>query len=58
MMLHCAFEQVPPGGVQIPQLKLQQTSVTLQVLGPHMTLIGAWGALHKTFGQSPPGAVQ
>ena len=24
MMLHCVCEQVPPGGVQMPQLKLQQ----------------------------------
>jgi hypothetical protein len=58
MISHASFEQVPPGGTQIPQLKLQQTCVVLQVLGPQGTLIGASGTPHITFGQLPPGGVQ
>ena len=44
MPVHGSFEQVPPEGTHIPQLGLQQTSDTLQVLGPHRVLTGAWGA--------------
>jgi hypothetical protein len=40
--------------VQIPQLALQQTSPTLQVLGPHETLIGEIGP-QRTWLQEAPG---
>jgi hypothetical protein len=30
---------VPPGGVQMPQLALQQTSPTLHVFSPQRTLV-------------------
>jgi hypothetical protein len=52
-----SFEQVPPDGTQMPQLALQQTSDTLQVLGPHGALIGAAGDAQKS-GQVSPGETQ
>jgi hypothetical protein len=44
MPVQGSFEQVPPGGTQIPQLGLQQTSLTLHVFGPHGALTGNVGA--------------
>ena len=55
---HKSFEQSAPGGVQMPQLGLQHTSVTLQVLIPHGELTGEDGAPQKTLVQAPPGGVQ
>src|SRR5260221_3756807 len=52
------LEQSPPGGVQMPQLGLQHTSVTLQVLIPQGVLTGDDGAPQKTLVQAPPGGVQ
>jgi len=37
---HSCCEQVPSGGVQMPQLELQQTSPLLHVVGPHGTTLG------------------
>jgi hypothetical protein len=51
--LHCA-----PGAVQMPQLALQQTCPTLQVLGPHMTLEATLATPHNCCEQLSPGAVQ
>lgn len=50
-------EQVPPGGVQMPQLALQQTSPTLQVLGPQGTLKGEM-APQSIWLQVAPGGLQ
>jgi hypothetical protein len=55
---HRVFEHSAPGGVQIPQLGLQQTSPTLQVLIPQGALTGEDGAPQKTLVHSPPGGVQ
>src|SRR4051794_14280475 len=52
-----SFEQVPPDGTQMPQLGLQHTSETLQVLGPHGALTGAVGKPQKR-GQVSPGRTQ
>ena len=41
----------------MPQLRLQQISLTLQVLRPQGTLIGTDGAPQKS-GQVPPGSTQ
>ena len=40
---HGSCEQVSPEGTQIPQLRLQQISVTLQVLMPQGVLMGMLG---------------
>jgi hypothetical protein len=56
MPVQGSCEQVPPGGTQIPQLALQQTSVTLHVLGPHCALMGTVGAPQKS-GHVSPGNV-
>ena len=42
----------------MPQLGLQHTSVTLQVLIPQGVLTGEDGAPQKTLVQAPPGGVQ
>jgi hypothetical protein len=54
---HFCCEQVPPGGVQMPQLALQQTSPTLHVLGPHAWLVGEMGP-HCTWLHDAPGGRQ
>src|SRR5215510_571342 len=51
---HFCCEQVPPGGVQMPQLALQHTSPTLHVLWPQGALSGEMGP-HCTWLHDAPG---
>ena len=39
--VHACCVQTPSGGVQMPQLSLQQTSPLLQALGPHGVVLPA-----------------
>jgi hypothetical protein len=52
-------EQLSPGAAQMPQLRLQHTSPSLQVFRPHGMLTGKCKALSQLCGsQLSPGAVQ
>jgi hypothetical protein len=52
------WSQLAPGAAQMPQLLLQQTWPTLQVLGPHITLVERFGTSQRCCKQLPPGKVQ
>jgi hypothetical protein len=56
--VHSAWLHDAPGGVQTPQLALQQTCPTLQVLGPHSTLADTFGTPQSCFVQLCSGPVQ
>ena len=51
-------EHVSPGRAQIPQLQLQQTWPTLQVLGPHISLIGSAACAQFLLEHASPRATQ
>lgn len=57
-LLHVRWLHDAPGAAQMPQLALQQTCPTLQVLGPHMTLAATFATPHSCCGQFSPGDVQ
>jgi len=48
--------QTPSGGVQMPQLSLQQTSPGAQIVAPQATLTGPGGSQKTSMHAAPNGA--